>query len=164
MSVVDRSAGLLGPARLLALLLPATLLAGAWGFQLLGGLPPCEMCHWQRWPHCAALVLALAALASRSSPGRSRMLVILAGLAILVSGAIGVLHAGVEYHWWTGPTRCSTLALGGGDPLKAILAAPLVRCDAAPWSLAGVSLAGWNALFSIAGGIAILTLCLTRAR
>ena len=50
--------GSLRLARALALLLPAALLAGAWGSQLLGGLYPCEMCHWQRWPHYAALVPA----------------------------------------------------------------------------------------------------------
>ena len=30
------------------------------------------------------------------------------------------------------------------------MAAPLTRCDEVPWSLIGVSLAGWNALASCA--------------
>ena len=47
-------------ARLIALLLPAALLAGAWGSQLFG-LVPCEMCHWQRWPHYAAVGVAVLA-------------------------------------------------------------------------------------------------------
>ena len=65
-------------ARLLALLIPSALLAGAWGSQLLGGLYPCEMCHWQRWPHYAAIVLAaLSFFAPRTSA--KRLLVILAG-------------------------------------------------------------------------------------
>jgi disulfide bond formation protein DsbB len=42
-------------ARAIALLLPAFLLLGALGSQYLGGLYPCEMCHWQRWPHYAAV-------------------------------------------------------------------------------------------------------------
>ena len=33
---------------------------GALGFQYLGNLPPCEMCHWQRWPHIAAAVMGIA--------------------------------------------------------------------------------------------------------
>src|SRR3546814_2394794 len=32
----------------------------------------------------------------------------LAALAILVSGLIGGFHAGVEYGWWEGITRCAT--------------------------------------------------------
>ena len=155
---------LLPPARALALLVPALLLAGAWGFQLIGGYYPCEMCHWQRWAHYTALALAILAILLRGSPGTSRALTLLAGLAILASGAIAVFHAGVEYHLWSGFTRCTSVGLGSGDPLKALLAAPLIRCDTAPWTLAGISMAGFNALFSLAVGIAIWALCLTRPR
>jgi disulfide bond formation protein DsbB len=153
-------------ARLIALLVPAALLAGAWGSQLLGGLYPCEMCHWQRWPHYAAVVVAALAFAVG---GRARvMLVVLAAALIAVSGAIGVFHAGVEYGWWRGITSCtSTVALGGAsaeDRLAAILNAPLVRCDRAPWTLGGVSLAGYNALFSLGGALTILALLMKRTR
>ncbi|MFL6722003.1 MAG: disulfide bond formation protein B, partial [Sphingomonas sp.] len=48
-------------ARLIALLLPLALLGGALGSQYLGGLHPCEMCYWQRWPHAAAILLAALA-------------------------------------------------------------------------------------------------------
>src|SRR6185312_13916599 len=36
------------------------LLLGALGFQYLAHLPPCEMCHWQRWPHIAAALIGFA--------------------------------------------------------------------------------------------------------
>ncbi len=148
-------------ARLVALLLPAALMAGALGSQFIGGLYPCEMCHWQRWPHYAAIVLAgLAFLVSGAGP--RRVLVALAALAVLTSGAIGVFHAGVEYHWWQGITACSTTVVGSGgsadDMLARIMAAPIVRCDAPQWTLFGISLAGFNALFSLTGGAAILAL------
>ena len=149
--------GNLAKARLLAFFIPAALLGGALGSQYLGGLFPCEMCHWQRWPHYAALVLALLAF-----PTGSRILVILAGLAIIASGLIGVFHAGVEYGWWEGLTRCSAVAASGSsaDVLAEILATPMIRCDEVQWSLFGISMAGWNAIFSIGGGSAILWLCL----
>ena len=51
-------------ARLLALIVPAGLLGGALFSQYVGGLYPCEMCYWQRWPHGAAILLALGAIAS----------------------------------------------------------------------------------------------------
>jgi len=156
----------LARARFLALILPAALLAGAWGSQLFGGLYPCEMCHWQRWPHYAALLLAVLALLLRATAA-SRPLVLLAALAILVSGAIGVFHAGVEYRWWQGLTRCSSPISGGGstaDVLSQIMNAPTVRCDEVQWSLFGISLAGWNALISIPGALAIGMLCLRRPR
>ncbi|PAX08380.1 disulfide bond formation protein B [Sphingomonas lenta] len=154
-------------ARALALLLPAALLAGAWGSQLIGGLHPCEMCHWQRWPHYAALAPAALAFAIQ---GRARVLLIgAAAMLIAVSGAIGVFHAGVEYGWWQGITGCtSTIDLSAGasaeDRLRAILNAPINRCDRAPWTLAGVSLAGFNAIFSLGGALTIFCLLTRRAR
>lgn len=148
-------------ASMLAVLLPAVLLGGALASQHLGGLVPCEMCLWQRWPHYAALVLAMVAFAV--SPLR-RPLTILAGLAIAVSGAIGVFHAGVEYHWWEGITACtSPLGNGGGDVLATILAAPVIRCDVAQWTLAGISLAGFNAILSL-GGAGVILWQATRGR
>ncbi|HEX8446317.1 MAG TPA: disulfide bond formation protein B [Sphingomonas sp.] len=145
----------------MALFVPALALGGALGSQYWGGLYPCEMCHWQRWPHYDAL--AMTVLAFLTGTGRfTRPLVLLAGLAIFVSGAIGLFHAGVEYHWWEGFTTCTTLARGGPstDVLAQILAAPLVRCDQAQWTLFGISLAGFNALLSIPAAIAIWVLCL----
>lgn len=141
-------------ARLLALAIPAALLAGAYISQYGFGLFPCEMCWWQRWPHFAAI--PLAGLAFFTPPGR--MWVALAALAIMVSGAIGGFHAGVEYGWWQGITGCTSHAPVGGDPLEAVLASPLIRCDVAPWSLFGISLAGWNFLISTTGGLVVLAL------
>lgn len=154
-------------ARLLALLLPVALMAGALGSQYLGGLYPCQMCHWQRWPHYAAIALAAAAFAVPGMAPRT-VAVALAALAIMTSGAIGVFHAGVEYHWWEGITTCATTTSGqGGTPaemLARIMNAPIVRCDVAQWRLLGVSLAGYNALFSLAGGGMILALMLRMKR
>ena len=146
-------------ARWLALLLPFGLLAGAYGSQYLGGLYPCEMCWWQRWPHFAALPLALGAFVM-GRQGVRRALVMLAALAILISGLIGGYHAGVEYGWWEGITTCSPTVMPGSgkDVLDAILNAPLIRCDIAPWTLFGISLAGYNFLISTLGALAIFGL------
>lgn len=133
----------------LALLLPAALLGGALIAQYGFGLPPCEMCWWQRYPHVAALALALAGWVKRSDT-----LIWLAAGAILTSGLIGAWHAGIEYGWWEGVTQCSSTKITG-DPLEAIMNAPLIRCDRAPWDLFGISLAGWNFLISAGGAVAI---------
>ena len=141
--------------RLLALLLPLGLLLGAYGTQYIGGLYPCEMCWWQRYPHFAAVPLALLAFLV-GNPGVQRVFVALAALAILTSGLIGGFHAGVEYGWWEGLTACTATISADGDILKSIMNAPLNRCDQAPWSLFGISLAGYNFLLSTLGAIAIL--------
>ena len=146
-------------ARLVALLLPSGLLGGALFSQYVGGLYPCEMCYWQRWPHAVAIMLAIGAYFWASNPPRSRLLVMLAALAVAISGAIGVFHAGVEYGWWQGVTACTNpIDSGGGDALEAIMNAPLIRCDVAPWTFAGISLAGFNALISVLSAVAIFVL------
>ncbi|MDO7834129.1 disulfide bond formation protein B [Sphingobium sp. HBC34] len=148
-------------ARALALLTPLLLLGGAYASQYIGGLHPCEMCWWQRYPHMAAIPLALAAYALRARPCISALFAGLAGLAIGISGLIGLFHAGVEYGWWEGLTTCSTTAGGNAaDLLNQIWATPLIRCDVAPWSLLGISLAGYNGLLSSAVALAILALLL----
>ena len=151
----------LAKARALAFLIPAALLAGAWGSQLIGHLYPCEMCHWQRWPHYAALVLALLAFVPRAPV---RLLVALAVIAIAASGAIGIAHAGVEYHWWNGFTRCTGTFSGEGDLLSQMNHAPIIRCDVAQWQLFGISLAGFNAIISLTGAAVIAWLLAGRRR
>lgn len=147
-------------AQRLALGVPAVLLAGAYVSEYGFGLFPCEMCWWQRYPHFIAIALAL--LSTVAAP--KRLWIALAGLAILVSGLIGGFHAGVEYGWWEGITACSNpVGSGGGDPLEAIMNAPLIRCDVAPWTLAGISLAGFNAIFSVISAVAVFVL-LAKAR
>lgn len=141
-------------AQRLALGVPLALLGGAYLSEYGFGLYPCEMCWWQRYPHFAALAFAVLSLVVVPK----RLWTALAGIAILVSGAIGGFHAGVEYGWWEGITACTTVAAEGGTALDAIMNAPLIRCDRAPWTLAGISLAGFNFLISTAAGLAILFL------
>lgn len=149
-------------ARALALLTPVLLLGGAYVSQYVGGLHPCEMCWWQRYGHMAAIPLALAAYALRGRACWSALFAGLAGLAVGVSGLIGLFHAGVEYGWWEGLTTCSTTPSGGSgaDMLNQIMASPLTRCDVAPWTFLNVSLAGYNGLLSGSAALAILGLLL----
>jgi disulfide bond formation protein DsbB len=145
---------------LLALLIPSALYGGALISQYAFGLFPCEMCYWQRWPHQAAIMLAALALILRNNPTAMRVLTILAALAVLTSGGIGAFHAGVEYGFWPGPA-CSTAATGPIS-IDDIMAGPVIACDKPQWTLGPISLAGFNALFSFAGGIAILAMLFRR--
>ena len=156
-----RSGGLSAPAiaRLIALLLPVALLGGALGSQYLGGLHPCEMCYWQRWPHGVAIVLALLAFAAPASSRNARVLTLLAALAIAISGAIGVYHTGVEAKIFEGMTQCTahvSTGLSNAELLQQITHAPIVRCDEVQFRFLGISMAGWNAILSL-GGAALIT-------
>jgi disulfide bond formation protein DsbB len=174
--MASRGADAIGPARggtdalklakLLALLLPAGLLAGAYGSQYLGGLVPCEMCHWQRWPHWAALGLAIGAFLLARMPDRGRSLVWLAALAIFTSGGIGVYHSGVEMGIISGATPCSQVPTAqNAEALYAdLMSRSMVRCDEIQFKALGISMAGWNAIISISGALVIAWLSLKRPR
>lgn len=149
-------------AYLLALLVPSALIAAVYIAQYGFGLAPCDMCWWQRYPHFAAIAFALAAWSMRGTR-LGGALVVLAAMAIGVSGAIGAFHAGVEYGWWQGPTACSSTSLGN-DPLASIMSAPLIRCDTPAWAMFGVSLAGFNFLISVASAALILVLINRRSK
>lgn len=130
------------------------VLLGAYAFEFLGGLAPCAMCYWQRWPHLAAV--AIAVLGAGALPRVAGVAVGLAGaLAAATTAGIGAYHSGVERGWWPGPASCTGDAAGlGGLSGEALLdpsgAAPVVMCDEIPWTLLGLSMANYNAAFSLA--------------
>ncbi len=158
---------------MLVLLGSLALLAGAYGFEHIGGLVPCEMCWWQRWALMAtAFFAADAVVIGALSAGRpalvlpARLTAMVAVLALLANAGIALLHAGVEQKWWQGITRC-TAPITAGDArsmMADILAQPIVRCDAIPWQMFGISMAGWNFFISlILAGVAAWLILKPRA-
>lgn len=152
-------------AALLAGSASLVLLLGALVFQYGMGLAPCEICHWQRWPHIAAIIVGLgggALLAANVVPARIGPLI--AGIALLLvamSGALGVYHAGVEWHWWEGPSACTSTGFTPGAALD-FKPIPVTACDEAAWRFLGISLAGYNAIISFA--VAAFALYLLRRK
>lgn len=137
------------------------LLLGAFAFQYIGGLAPCQLCLWQRWPHAAAVLIGLVALVV---PGR--LLPLLGALAALTTAAIAAFHTGVERGWWEGLATCTAGSISGLgvkellDPN--VVVAPVVRCDQVAWQMLGLSMASWNMLASL--GLAVLWLMAARRR
>jgi disulfide bond formation protein DsbB len=138
----------------------AALLLGAFAFQHLGGMAPCKLCLWQRWPHGIAIGLGLIGLVALPT-----LMAGLGALAALATAAIGGYHTGVERGWWQGPSDCSGGPVGGlstEDLFAQIMAAPLVRCDEVPWEMWGLSMASWNMIVSL--GLMLVWLMALRAR
>jgi len=133
---------------------------GAWVFEY-AGFAPCELCLLQRWAYYAGVPLALAvALAAPASPGLARAGLVLLAVLWLGSMAFGIYHAGVEWKFWPGPSTCTgTVGLSGGLP---DLSRPVVLCDSPAIRILGLSLAGWNAVISLA--LALVALAGLRAQ
>ena len=139
------------------------MLGAALAFQYWGGLEPCNLCIEQRKAWAAAVVLATLALFAE---GKSRIavslaLIALAGIATLIGAGVAAFHVGVEQQWWAGTKACGAGFSGFGqggiaDLREQLLNRPLVRCDQVPWSMLGISMAGWNGLVALAAGIGAL--------
>ncbi len=136
----------------------AAALAAAWGFQLLGGLAPCPLCLDQRLPYYAAVPLGLLlALVARRSPRLGQMGLLLLAALMAVDAGIAIYHAGVEWQLWAGPTACTGSAPPVvSDIMSALKSTRVPRCDEAAWRMAGISMAGWNALLAL--GLTLLAL------
>ena len=127
------------------------ILAAVWIFQGLG-YAPCELCLTQRYAFYAAIPLALltALLAGRSAHGLARVGFALLALVFAASAVLAAYHAGVEYHWWAGPTACTggPGSLDVNDLVNTLNSVKVVRCDEVQLRIAGLSLAGWNVVAS----------------
>lgn len=124
------------------------LIAGAWIFEYYGYLP-CELCLLQRYAYYVGVPLAL--LVFFWNPSWIRAALAVMALLWLASAVFGFWHAGIEWGWWEGPVTCSgggDLAVGGGLGLPD-LTKRAVKCNEAAIRIFGLSLAGWNAVFSL---------------
>ena len=146
------------PALLAALaiaIVAAATLAGAWFFQLVLDIRPCPLCLEQRYAYYLAVPLGmLTALAAARDAPRALPIggLVLLALAALGNAGLGAFHAGVESHFWQGPTECSGPVgnLGSaGDLLQRLDTVKVIRCDEVQWRFLGLSLAGYNVLISL---------------
>lgn len=130
----------------------ALILLGAFWYQFVVGLAPCHLCIWQRWPHAAAMLLA--ALGMTLLWRRARVVAVLGTLIMLGSAMLAGYHFGVEHHWWQGPTTCTVTddisGLSADQLLAQVMQSQVVRCDEITWEFLWLTMAGWNALISLA--------------
>ena len=139
------------PALGLIALASAVALSAAFIGQYVFDLPPCDLCIYQRYPYVIAIALCLFTLMPAIQSYAFWTFIILT-IFLLINSVIAAHHVGVEQHWWTGPEGC-TGPNGTPETLEAlrahIAATPIFRCDEVTFSLFGISMAGYYALFSL---------------
>ncbi|PHR58325.1 MAG: disulfide bond formation protein B [Robiginitomaculum sp.] len=145
---------------LLAAMFSSLMLAAAHGFEHFGGMAPCELCLRQREVYWVALALGLGLTLAGKFGFTKRGALALLGLVFLTGGLIAGYHAGVEWKFWPGPASCTGNLEGlsnlGGDLLAGLdQPGEMPKCDQIPWSMLGISMAGWNALLSM--GLAMIS-------
>jgi disulfide bond formation protein DsbB len=154
----------------LAFAASAFMLGAAHAFETFGKLAPCLLCLKQREVYWIVGTVALVAVVLSRTAWAARVrrpLILLLGVGFLYGAGLAAYHAGAEWKWWPGPAAC---AAGGGasaDDLVAMLkgakiAAP--SCDKAVWVFLGLSMAGWNAVISLALAVASFAAGLTKPK
>ncbi len=145
----------------MARLMPLAILSasiGALGFAYTAeigfGYEPCRLCLYQRIPFAITGILALFALTGLMDGMRSdrtlSAIVTLCGVIFLIGGLLAFYHVGVEQHWW------SSAVCGGPGPnaltfeqmQQALIKGEPKACDTVDWQLFGISMAGYNILYS----------------
>lgn len=145
------------PVRTVGIVVPATIL-GALAIEK-AGYPPCTLCLYQRVPYyvlCALLLAALPLAGSQSARRLRRPFLLLVLAVLLVSAALGVFHAGVEFALWEGPRGCSGAldSTNIDNLLESLKQTKVVSCTKASFWVFGLSLSVWNAIISM--GLAAL--------
>ncbi len=126
-------------------------LAFALTSQYAFGLSPCELCIFQRIPF---VVIALFALLAYARPGKGSLLIAMAvsAHAFLANAGISFYHIGVEKKWWLHGDCTAALDMSSIENLqKSLYEVPAVRCDEIQFQFLGLSMAGWNFVYCIAG-------------
>ena len=137
-------------------------IAAAWGFELIGGYVPCELCLEQRVPYYIGLPLTAIALwliwVGRMNVFAMLLMFLIAGVFAYGAG-LGVYQSGAEWGFWQGPTDCggnNVAPTSAAGLLDALQTTRIVSCTEASWRLFGLSFAGWNAVAS--AGLMVLAL------
>jgi disulfide bond formation protein DsbB len=163
MQHLDGGPSIFAPERLIAgcLLIAAAVIVAALGLELIGGYQPCELCLKERWAYYAAIPLGILAMGMMSAgrPASAAMLILVAGAGMIANAGLGLYHAGVEWHWWPGPSVCTGgqgHVTNAQDLLDRLQHESVVRCDQPALKLLGLSLAAWNVPIGV--GLSIVAL------
>lgn len=114
-------------------------------------LRPCMLCLYERLPYVAAGIVAAAMILLPTSPRLRNLGVLLCLLAFLGNTGLGIYHVGVEQQWWAAPACTGDVGqVNLGDLRAALGKASPPPCDEIQWTLFGISMAGYNAILSLA--------------
>lgn len=119
--------------------------------QYIFGFKPCVLCIYQRVPYAVMLATSFLALLINLNDRWVRYLLVFLLIMSLSSLVLSVYHAGVEWHLWNPVTKCTndwTAANSADDFFRSLSRPQAKACDEPEFVFLGLSIAGWNVLYS----------------
>jgi disulfide bond formation protein DsbB len=143
----------------------AIIAASALGMALLsqyvGGLHPCILCVWQRWPYGIVIALGLFGFVLSFKKLKAVGIIMgLIGITFFANSLIAFYHTGVEQKWWKSIFQSCSVPELKGDMAQILEdiknRANAARCDEIPWSdpILNLSMANYNVMFCL--GLAVV--------
>ncbi|TPW25948.1 disulfide bond formation protein B [Pararhizobium mangrovi] len=133
----------------------AVVIGIALGFEHIGGYMPCELCLKERIPYYVGVPVMLAAFVAAlagAPTALTRGLIAIGGIAMLVGAGLSIYHAGVEWHFWPGPSSCTgtgDASSDAGNLLESLDTVTPPSCDTAAGRFLGLSFSGWNVVATL---------------
>jgi disulfide bond formation protein DsbB len=127
-------------------------LAGAYFVEYYQGIKPCSLCTYQRAIlACVVASFPFVWILFQKFPHKKYYLLL--PFLYLLNFSIATYHVGVENHLFPSLAQCGPKLKGPSkdiDSLRnSLLQEETVPCDLVPWRLFGLSMAAYNALFSL---------------
>ena len=146
------------------LLVSAASLGGAYGSQFLMELKPCILCIYQRWPYVVEISLSLLMLGLWRKEKLIGWITWAAAIVFFMGATLALFHTGVEQGWWKFESACTApdfSKMGDGEMdleqiRKTILGTASGKCNKPAFVLMGISMAGYNFIFSLLWGTAAM--------
>lgn len=150
---------------MIAALFGASTFAAALFVQYVDGLPPCELCMWQRY--ALSVGIAGASIAALLPGFTAQAFGAIGAAGYAAESGVAMFHSGVERGWWEGLASCSGGSLPTTFEPNAMIAevakGPVPSCGDIVWSVLGLSMANWNVLIAAALAL-ICVIALIRGR
>jgi len=124
----------------------------AWLVQFGFGYAPCELCYWTRYAYWGVIAIGLITMWFSRKPKARKFWLTLTGIALLAVLGVSVFQVGVEQGWWHGTEACTGVSTAGmttEQMMEAINNAPVVRCDQPAFLILGLSMAGYNIIYTV---------------
>ncbi|MBM10452.1 MAG: hypothetical protein CMF69_12960 [Magnetovibrio sp.] len=135
---------------ILALIGSGTLLA-VYIAEYIFNYEPCKLCLIQRIPYAGIAVIGWIGLKHPNWLSAGNLTAI-AGFVFLAGSAIAIYHVGIEQQLWQSALECDgklSQQISSNQLIQMLNQKPPKPCNTVDWTLFGISMATYNAFFSL---------------